>query len=238
MDKDFSTMLDYIAQHDWSAMITLILAMAAVSMYMLSKILTNTKMVRDAYFALKDAPPHSYQKQFSIENSVSEMLDYIRHEVNADRVLLCRIHNGVTDIANNPLLKISCVNESLHVGIPPRSKSMQNIPISFCASLLDELVRGRCIALPELDSDYGREKLNEFTLDLIKRSGTRSAYLFPLEDSYGSIFGVISVNFSRNDKHLDESELDWIKNRCHGIGSLISLTKSGAVDDRDSNDRF
>lgn len=226
MNEPFLSIFNYVTKYEWSGIITLMLSLIVVSLYMTSKILKHTKLVRDAYVELRSGSEvHSYKKQFSIETAVSKSLNYIRHEVNADRVVLCRIHNGVNDIAQNPLLKISCFNESLHSHMPPRSKYIQGIPISFCTCFLDELVQGKNIRIPDLQSKNEDPCFSEHTIDFMRKSGAKSVYIFPLEDSFGNLFGSISVHFVRNKKQLDDADIKWLHNRVSGIGTLISLTK-------------
>ena len=214
--------LDLASTYPWSQWIIVISAVLVVVTFMLSLILKTFKSIK---VSLSELLPkkHSYSEQLLVENAVNEHLSYMRQETFADRVMVYRIHNGINDIANNPLLKVTCFNETLHRGIQSRMQTIQNTPISFFKTFTTSLAQGRYIALDDLNCE--KQNVDSSLREFIRNSGAKSCYVFPLENPFGELFGFVILHYVRERRVLEPDRLKWLSNRASGLGALISTTR-------------
>lgn len=199
-----------------------VVAALTVASGFLVKLINNMK---SAVEAMRKKPTHDYKAQVKNDSRVTEHLRFLRHDLHADRVCIVRFHNGINDIANNSLLKISMSHEALSVNVPSIMNEIQGWPANYIGTIQDEIFDGRYVAhhdVEELKDDASLRGV----YDQMRRMNVKSLYCFPIAKPNGRIFGIGVVHYMRRHYTM---EPEWIRDtqtRFSAMGGLIAAVGS------------
>lgn len=157
-----------------------------------------------------------------IDNNVNNALQTAVSDLNANRIMVVRFHNGGKDMNAIPFLKFSVSNESVSRGSHPLMPLFQNQFRSLIAYPIRELdMTGKCIVtdLQELeDKDFG-------TYELFKSYDARSFYGYALRNTNGYIFGAIAVFYEySNPTKENVNDVEHYMNVLSGqVAALLTM---------------
>lgn len=203
----------------WVGWLVIVTVVVGFGIGMLTKSLAT--IVKNVKALKEELKKPDYKKHIKCENSITNVMRTIRHDLGSDRVTVIQYHNGVHSIASNSLLKMSTTHESLDKGIKSAMHNFQNIPSNYFGNWNKDIFDSRYVMVPSVGSEEVAPE-QRGVIQFLKDSGVKSVYLFPIEDSLGATFGVGVVQYTRKECELTTNELRWAKNRFQGIGALLS----------------
>jgi len=205
----------------WVGWLVIITVVVGFGIGMLTKSIAT--IIKNVKALKKELDKPDYKKHIKCENNISQVMRVIRHDLLADRVLVIQYHNGVCSIARNSLLKMSVTHESLNRGIKSGMQTFQNIPSNYFGNWNKEIFDSRYVEIPNINAEEADiEPEQRGAVQFLNEVGVKSMYLFPLEDSMGVTFGMGVVQYMHKNHELSTSDLQWVRNRFHGIGSLLA----------------
>lgn len=179
----------------------------------LARIISSSASKAGGYKALSEVDTVYHRR---IQDTIVEL----RCRVNAERVSIFQFENGSRFSLSNATWKITQTYETVTDGVLYYEKSIKREPITQMLDMVSPLFD------PNRDYDgidkiqvnvEGAVKRYVFRVDEVRlhsgklkyemiRRGTKRAYLLPLKDEQGKLFGICKIAFSHK-KQLTEQEL-------------------------------
>lgn len=164
------------------------------------------------------------KEHFFDTNVISNELDEIRREFNADRVWIIQFHNGGNFYpSGSSIQKFSLFYESLNAGIGSLSSAFSNIPCSLYSRTFNHLLNSEDggIMIPDYDNPetniYGWHNSLEYT-------GNKSTYLIPLFSFDDKFIGVLGMDYVLAKQRLNKEK--WIDVYNHSLKISGFLSKN------------
>jgi hypothetical protein len=149
---------------------------------------------------------------------INETLNTLQNKYNLDRIWLAQFHNGGNYYPGNKCMKKMSVSfESTAPGISTDIMKMQNLPVSFFSSVLQELSDGSDAAVINVDTE------DDYALQSFwSNRGINSVYIFPIICIQGGFVGIVGVDFVKREGILDENVFDQIKRSAHLLSGYVA----------------
>ena len=138
-------------------------------------------------------------------NDIDEMtylLDEIKDEIKADRVIIMSFHNGGEYYSGKSMQKISCSYEVVSPGISRSILDLQNIPVAACMPTLSTLIRNNEFHHDDVNLDYP-ESFCKFKL---LEHGVKSTYQYVIRDLKKNVIAVLRVDFVTHKVKLSHED--------------------------------
>ncbi len=167
--------------------------------------------------------PDMVTEALRVGELVTNKIDHIREEFNADRVWITQFHNGGHFLhSNKSMQKFSVVYEVDAAGVLPVSTIFTNIPISLYSRCFSEMLTTKFIAIPNYEDEtvatYGLKAGAEAT-------GAKSSYIVGLFDfGTSKLMGSVGVDFLE-PKQLTDSEIEYFKTRSERVAGYLSSNR-------------
>jgi hypothetical protein len=179
----------------------------------------------EKYFQNKRERKRDKLKEHFFDNNViSNELDEIRREFNADRIWIIQFHNGGNFYpSGSSIQKFSLFYESLNAGIGSLSSGFSNIPCSLYSKTFNHLLNSEAggIMIPDYDNPetniYGWHNSLEYT-------GNKSTYLIPLFSFDDKFIGVLGIDYVLAKQRLSKEK--WIDVYNHSLKISGFLSKN------------
>jgi hypothetical protein len=210
-------------QTAWVGYSLIILTLIAITLGTMSgfalKVVTNLK---ELIKLLQNKETSSdYVKQIKNENNIAPLLNDIRIETGADRVVILQYHNGIHSIANNSLLKLSMTHERISMYTSSIMNVVQNWPANYLSSINDEIFNRLCVKYPSIEDMCNTPGLRG-AYEQFKDFGIKSMYCFPIADSKGRIFGIGMVQYTGGKYELNDEAMKLVRSLFISIGTLLA----------------
>jgi hypothetical protein len=167
------------------------------------------------YLSRKKEDPIRHQN--IIDDNVLAALNYIRKELNADRVLIQEFHNGGKYYSGNSQHKLSITYEVCNKGISSIFRKFQNVRATALCNIIKRTIKEKSfiIQLKNDESAYGHD---------LRQFGTNSVAYGVLKTLTDSTMGLLSIQYiKKNKSSLTEREKGVIdKQRKIISGYLVS----------------
>lgn len=148
--------------------------------------------------------PIKIKKQVSVDTEITEAMDNLREQLNADRVQIYDFHNGGHYSNGRSALKVSCSYEVCRIGIQPKQSQLQSIPISCISKFTNKILNDEKFEVKDLDEI--KEEMPA-TYQLKKDMNLNSFYDVALKNSKNETIGFLAVQFVKNPYNV-KSEKD------------------------------
>lgn len=173
----------------------------------------------DRYFKNRkqktDIHYNNMESEFLRKQEIMPILENIRYQLEADRVIECIFSNGDTTFTGVHLKKISIALECNRDGIEDLSPYFQLIP----AKKFDRTLT----ALFESKEDYTVSYEHEFSDDLATLNqsfGLNTMLLVKIRDSVNKWVGYIVVGYEDPYKEIDQESIVFTKLQAARIGAI------------------
>lgn len=154
-----------------------------------------------------------------INSVVTEKLDIVKKETEADRIWLLQFHNGGNFYpTGKSIQKFSMGYELLNSDSVPCQSQFQNIPVSLFSKQIHSLHKGVVISVA--DTTIGETKYAGFT-SVIVGSGVKSTYIFPVYNIKGDLVAIVGLDYNTKKIELDQSKLINIELEVSTIGGVL-----------------
>jgi len=149
---------------------------------------------------------------------INETLNTLQNKYSLDRIWLAQFHNGGNYYPGNKCMKKMSVSfESTAPGISTDIMKMQNLPVSFFSSVLQQLSDGSDAAVINVDTE------DDYALQSFwSNRGINSVYIFPIICIQGGFVGIVGVDFVKREGILDENVFDQIKRSAHLLSGYVA----------------
>ena len=152
-------------------------------------------------------------------NIVTNKLDSVREEFNADRVWVMQFHNGGHYYpTGKSIQKFSMFYESVEPGCDSIKLLFQNIPVSLFAPSANKILTDNIVAI----SDFKDETISTYGLKYTAmETGSKSTYIFGIRDINNKLIGMLGIDFVKRKKALDQDDLQMLEVEAAQIGGVL-----------------
>jgi hypothetical protein len=159
-------------------------------------------------------------ESIATSKTITEKLEEIKVDNNADRVWLIQFHNGGHFYpTGKSIQKFSIVYEVLNTGVIPCQNQFQNIPVSLFTNTINYLHKGEIIAISDTDLE---DKKHEGFTSIVSGSHVKSTYLFPLYNIKSAFIGIVGIDYVNKKTELSEEKITDIALELSTIGGVIN----------------
>jgi hypothetical protein len=150
---------------------------------------------------------------------VSEKLEKIRKEHNADRAWIMQFHNGGNFYpSGKSIQKFSMCYESVDRGINSIQSSFQNIPISLFSKSINHLLENDVVAV----SDFKDERMETYGLEYTANEyGCKSVYIVSIKTIDGKFIGTLGIEYTKRKHVLSVDEINELLVEATTIGGVL-----------------
>lgn len=186
-------------------------------------ILGIAKSVKEIKEYFQNDKDEGFRIALKKEADVTGLLQDLKHELYADRLLVLQYHNGIYSIAHNHLSKVTATHEVITSNTPSIIRDVQGWPASFFGTFNEVVLDKGVVKLPKVLIDTPEESATVRALhDYLLADQVLSVYLFPLSDSYGKVFGFGMVQYVKKEHTMTNDEIAMATQRFTAIGNLLA----------------
>ena len=143
--------------------------------------------------------PIKIKKQVSVDTEITEAMDSLKEQLNADRIQIYDFHNGGHYSNGRSALKVSCSYEVCRTGIQPKQSQLQSIPISCISKFTNKILNDEKFEVKNLEEI--KEKMPA-TYQLKRDMGLNSFYDIAIKNSKNEVIGFLAVQFVKNSYNV------------------------------------
>jgi len=171
------------------------------------------------YINKKVKPIDLIQEAVNVSNLITDSIEDIKEEFEADRVWITQFHNGGNFYpTGKSMAKFSVIYETVNIGIGSIQSMFQNIQVNLFSKSINELQQNGSIQI----SDYKDPSIATFGLKYIAEdTGCKSGYLFAINSIDGKFIGVLGLDYSRKKTKLSEIQINELLIHTGTIGGVI-----------------
>ena len=167
------------------------------------------------------------EAQFS--QDISEELESIRKEIDADRVWIAQFHNG-GKILNLPrkasMKRISVTQEVTAPGISKERRKLNDILVSFFSEIINTLIRNEHVVY-----ESGEEDLEPEIELIFRERGNEQMHLFAMRDIDGVLIGIMGADFTEYKQNLNNQEIQYLKVKANLLAGYVSHGKVDSTEE-------
>jgi hypothetical protein len=171
------------------------------------------------YINKKAKPVDLIREAVNVSNLITDSIEEIKEEFEADRVWITQFHNGGNFYpTGKSMAKFSVIYETVNIGIGSIQSMFQNIQVNLFSKSINELQQNGTIQI----SDYKDPSIATFGLKYIAEdTGCKSGYLFAINSIDGKFIGVLGLDYSRKKTKLGEIQINELLIHAGALGGVI-----------------
>lgn len=220
MEIELFKMLVEHPKFGWVAWFSITLVVVLLGLKMGAKFMVSiAQSVRELKSTISD---EQYRALLKNEADVSRVLRLIRHDIFADRILIIQFHNGVHSIAHNHLYKMTASTEAITQELEPIAHTIKDYPAGYLGNMIDKIMSNEIITIDDVDKQAIEQPENRAIFKILKSQGVESAYLMPMSNAYGRVFGFALIEYVVKPQVISDEMLTHVRDRIHQIGALLS----------------
>jgi hypothetical protein len=168
----------------------------------------------------KDKKRDKVKENISSVSLISDELEEIREENNADRVWIAQFHNGGNFYpTGKSIQKFSIFYEVTKAGVSSVSHTFNNIPCSLYPKAFEHMMEGQGIFIP----NFSDPKVATYGLKGAAESvGTKSSFLVPLFTLDNKYIGNIGIDFVGRKRKLTKDDWEHFQIKAGRIAGYLS----------------
>jgi hypothetical protein len=167
----------------------------------------------------KKKKPDMVTDTLEVGELVTNKIEEIREEIDADRVWLIQFHNGGHFYpTGKSMAKFSMIYETVNVKVSSIQNNFQNIPVNLFSKSINELLKNDIIEIP----DFKDETIATFGLKYIAEEyGCKSGYLFSIKSIDDKFIGILGVDYTRRKTNLNDDVVNRLSVKSSSIGGVL-----------------
>ena len=171
------------------------------------------------YINKKAKPVDLIREAVNVSNLITDSIEEIKEEFEADRVWITQFHNGGNFYpTGKSMAKFSVIYETVNIGIGSIQSMFQNIQVNLFSKSINELQQNGNIQI----SDYKDPSIATFGLKYIAEdTGCKSGYLFAINSIDGKFIAVLGLDYSKKKTKLSESQINELLIHAGALGGVI-----------------
>jgi hypothetical protein len=151
---------------------------------------------------------------------VTNRLDQIKEDYQADRVWLSQFHNGGHFYpTGKSIAKFSIFYETVSSNAPSLQLSLKNIPVALFSKSFNRLLSNDMIIIP----DFKDESISTYGLrHIAEEYKNKSQYLFAIKNFEGKFIAILGVDYTAEKLILTEEEIEELLRTSISLGGVLS----------------
>jgi hypothetical protein len=167
----------------------------------------------------KKEKPDMVMETLRVAELVTNKIEHIKEEFNADRVWITQFHNGGNFYpTGKSMAKFSIMYETVHHGVQSVQNNFHNIPVNLFSKSINELLQNDVIQIP----DYKDESIATFGLKYIAEdTGCKSGYLFAFKSIDDRFIGTLGLEYTKRKTRLDIESINHLMVHATSLGGVL-----------------
>lgn len=171
------------------------------------------------YLDKKKKPVDMVEKALEVSKLITDKIEHIKEEFQADRVWVAQFHNGGHFYpTGRSIAKFSIFYETVNSGVSSIQSNFQNIPVNLFSKSINELLENDSIQI----FDFKDEKIATFGLKYIaEEHGCKSGYFFAIKTIDNKFIGFLGLDYTKRKTKLDIETINHISNHAAAMGGVL-----------------
>ena len=163
--------------------------------------------------------PDMVTEALRVGEMVTNRIDHIREEFNADRVWITQFHNGGNFYpTGKSIAKFSIIYETVNLNVNSIQSNLKNIPVNLFSRSINQLLSNDVIEIGDFkDETIATYGLKYFAED----TGTKSTYQFAIKTIDGKFIGTLGIDFTKRKTKLDMESINHLMVHASSLGGVL-----------------
>ena len=163
--------------------------------------------------------PDMVTEALRVGELVTNKIDHIREEFNADRVWITQFHNGGNFYpTGKSIAKFSIIYETVNLNVNSIQSNLKNIPVNLFSRSINQLLSNDVIEIGDFkDETIATWGLKYFAED----TGTKSTYQFAIKTLDDKFIGTLGVDFTKRKTKLDMESINHLMVHASSLGGVL-----------------
>jgi hypothetical protein len=167
----------------------------------------------------KKEKPDMVKDTLRISELVTNKIEHIKEEFNADRVWITQFHNGGNFYpTGKSMAKFSIMYETVHAGVQSVQTNFHNIPVNLFSKSINQLLNNDVIEV----ADFKDETIATYGLKYIAEdTGCKSSYLFAIKTIDDRFIGTLGLDYTKRKTRLDMESINHLQVHATALGGVL-----------------
>jgi hypothetical protein len=167
----------------------------------------------------KKEKPDMVKETLRVSELVTNKIEHIKEEFNADRVWITQFHNGGNFYpTGKSMAKFSIMYETVHPGVASVQGNFHNIPVNLFSKSINQLLSNDVIEIP----DYKDETIATYGLKYIAEdTNCKSGYLFAIKTIDDKFIGTLGLDYTKRKTRLDMESINHLQVHATALGGVL-----------------
>ncbi len=167
----------------------------------------------------KKEKPDMVKETLRVSELVTNKIEHIKEEFNADRVWITQFHNGGNFYpTGKSMAKFSIMYETVHPGVTSIQTNFHNIPVNLFSKSINQLLSNDTIEIP----DFKDETIATYGLKYIAEdTGCKSEYLFAIKTIDDKFIGTLGLDFTKKKTKLNNESINHLQVHATSLGGVL-----------------
>lgn len=167
----------------------------------------------------KKEKPDMVKETLRVSELVTNKIENIKEEFNADRVWITQFHNGGNFYpTGKSMAKFSIMYETVHPGVASVQTNFHNIPVNLFSKSINQLLIKDVIEIP----DYKDESIATYGLKYIAEdTNCKSSYLFAIKTIDDKFIGTLGLDYTKRKTRLDMESINHLQVHATALGGVL-----------------
>ena len=167
----------------------------------------------------KKEKPDMVRETLRVSELVTNKIEHIKEEFNADRVWITQFHNGGNFYpTGKSMAKFSIMYETVHPGVQSVQTNFHNIPVNLFSKSINQLLSNDVIEV----ADFKDETIATYGLKYIAEdTGCKSGYLFAIKTIDDKFIGTLGLDYTKRKTRLDMESINHLLVHATALGGVL-----------------
>jgi hypothetical protein len=167
----------------------------------------------------KKEKPDMVTETLRVAELVTNKIEHIKEEFNADRVWVTQFHNGGNFYpTGKSMAKFSVMYETVNPGVGSIQTNFHNIPVNLFSKSINQLLSNDVIEIP----DFKDETISTYGLKYIAEdTNCKSSYLFAIKSIEGKFIGTLGLDYTKRKTRLDMESINHLQVHASSLGGVL-----------------
>jgi hypothetical protein len=167
----------------------------------------------------KKEKPDMVKETLRVAELVTNKIEHIKEEFNADRVWVTQFHNGGNFYpTGKSMAKFSVMYETVNPGVSSIQSNFHNIPVNLFSKSINQLLNNDVIEIP----DFKDEEISTFGLKYIAEdTNCKSGYLFAIKSIDDKFIGTLGLDYTKRKTKLNIESINHLQVHATSLGGVL-----------------
>lgn len=167
----------------------------------------------------KKEKPDMVTETLRVAELVTNKIEHIKEEFNADRVWVTQFHNGGNFYpTGKSMAKFSVMYETVNPGVGSIQTNFHNIPVNLFSKSINQLLSNDVIEIP----DFKDETVSTYGLKYIAEdTNCKSGYLFSIKTIDDKFIGTLGIDYTKRKTKLNIDAITHLQVHATSLGGVL-----------------